>query len=52
VTGIRSGQLTSPVIVHTRGGDLSIEWQGKKESPVMMTGPAETVFEGEVTLDS
>ena len=53
VAGIRRGLLSSPVLVHTRGGDLSIDWQGQsqKESPVMMTGPAQTVFEGEVTLD-
>jgi len=52
VAGIRRNILSSPVLVHTRGGDLSIEWQGKKESPVMMTGPAETVFDGEITLNS
>ena len=52
VAGIRRNLLNSPVVVHTRGGDLSIEWQGKKESPVMMTGPAETVFEGEITLNN
>jgi len=53
VAGIRRGLLSSPVLVHTRGGNLSIDWQGQsqKESPVMMTGPAQTVFEGEVTLD-
>jgi diaminopimelate epimerase len=37
------------VEVHTRGGDLRIEWSGG-ESPVFMTGPAETVFEGEIEL--
>ena len=52
VAGIRRNLLSSPVLVHTSGGDLSIEWQGKKESPVMMTGPAKTVFEGEITLTS
>jgi len=35
--------------VHTRGGDLIIEWAGKGQ-PVAMTGPAETVFEGEIEL--
>ena len=52
VSGILRGQLDSPVKVHTRGGDLSIAWDNKTslESPVMMTGPAQTVFEGEVTL--
>ena len=52
VAGIHRGLLSSPVLVHTRGGDLSIAWIGQKESPVMMTGTAETVFEGEVTLDA
>ena len=53
VSGILRDQLDSPVLVHTRGGDLSIEWHGKTSlnSDVMMTGPAVTVFEGEVTLD-
>jgi diaminopimelate epimerase len=52
VSGILRGQLDSPVKVHTRGGDLSIAWnnQVSLEAPVMMTGPAQTVFEGEVTL--
>ena len=49
VAGIRQGWLTSPVSVHTRGGDLVIEWAGK-DQPVYMTGPAETVFEGEIEL--
>ncbi|MBS1174768.1 MAG: diaminopimelate epimerase [Burkholderiaceae bacterium] len=49
VAGIRCGLLDSPVQVHARGGDLSIEWQGGDAS-VMMTGPAVTVFEGVVTI--
>jgi diaminopimelate epimerase len=52
VAGIRRGLLDNLVQVHTRGGDLSISWNGQKESPVMMTGPAQTVFEGEVDLDT
>ncbi|MBU3600080.1 diaminopimelate epimerase [Polynucleobacter sp. 30F-ANTBAC] len=53
VSGILRGQLDSPVKVHTRGGDLTIAWdhQASLESPVMMTGPAQTVFEGEITLE-
>jgi diaminopimelate epimerase len=53
VSGILRDQLDSPVLVHTRGGDLSIEWHGKTslQSDVMMTGPAVTVFEGVVTLE-
>ncbi len=45
VAGILLGQLDSPVAVSTRGGDLSIAWQGGA-SPVMLTGPAVSVFEG------
>jgi diaminopimelate epimerase len=37
------------VDVHTRGGCLTITWQGEGH-PVMMTGPAVTVFEGEIDL--
>jgi diaminopimelate epimerase len=46
VAGIRRGLLDSPVRVHVRGGQLMIGWAGKG-LPVQMTGPAETVFEGE-----
>ncbi|HZV98867.1 MAG TPA: diaminopimelate epimerase [Methylophilaceae bacterium] len=50
VAGIRLGRLQSPVQVSTRGGELSISWAGD-DAPVMMTGPAETVFEGEIELE-
>jgi diaminopimelate epimerase len=49
VAGIRLGWLDALVDVHTRGGLLTIEWQGPGH-PVLMTGPAETVFEGEIEL--
>ena len=49
VAGIRQDWLKSPVSVHTRGGDLIIEWAGK-DQPVFMTGPAVTVFEGTIEL--
>lgn len=49
VAGIRQGWLASPVSVHTQGGDLVIEWAGAGQ-PVYMTGPAETVFEGEIEI--
>ncbi|MFP5410258.1 MAG: diaminopimelate epimerase [Gammaproteobacteria bacterium] len=49
VAGIRQDGLKSPVSVHTRGGDLVIEWAGPGQ-PVWMTGPAVTVFEGEIEL--
>ncbi|MGE5386270.1 MAG: diaminopimelate epimerase [Betaproteobacteria bacterium] len=49
VAGIRRGVLTSPVRVTTRGGDLNIAWAGAGQ-PVLMTGPAVTVFQGEIEL--
>ena len=49
VAGIRRGLLDSPVRVTTRGGDLSIAWGGSGR-PVLMTGPAVTVFTGEIEL--
>ena len=49
VSGMRRGLLTSPVKVQTRGGELSIAWAGNS-SPVLLTGPAVTVFEGEIEL--
>jgi diaminopimelate epimerase len=49
VAGIRLGLLDNRVDVDARGGRLSIEWQGG-ESHVLMTGPAETVYEGEIEL--
>ena len=49
VTGIRQGLLESPVKVNTRGGILQISWAGGS-SPVWMTGPAVTVFHGEIAL--
>jgi diaminopimelate epimerase len=48
--GIRLGLLDSPVEVHTRGGELTIAWRGA-DNPVYMTGPAETVFEGEIEIE-
>ncbi len=53
VSGIRRGLLDSPVKVHTRGGDLQIAWGGminELAQPVIMTGPATTVFEGEISI--
>ena len=49
VAGIQRGLLDARVRVTTRGGDLGISWAGDG-SPVMMTGPAITVFEGEIVL--
>ena len=49
VAGIRLGLLDPWVNVHTRGGLLTIGWAGGAE-PVMMTGPATTVFRGEIEI--
>jgi diaminopimelate epimerase len=48
VAGIRLGRLDRRVDVQTRGGVLTIEWDGT--GPVFMTGPAVTVFEGEIDV--
>jgi len=55
VAGIRAGWLSAgaPVAVDTRGGELTIEWAGPRGdalAPVMMSGPAETVFVGEIDV--
>jgi diaminopimelate epimerase len=49
VAGIQQGWLDEQVQVHTRGGVLTIQWQGADTS-VMMTGPATTVFTGEMEI--
>ena len=49
VAGIRLGLLDNDVRVTTRGGDLRIRWNGG-DSPVMMTGDAVRVFEGEIEV--
>lgn len=38
------------ITVHLLGGDLEIVWSGREEDSVFMTGPAETVFNGEIKL--
>ena len=50
VAGIALGLLQSPVDVQTRGGLLTIAWSGQAADPVMMTGPATTVFEGQIRI--
>jgi diaminopimelate epimerase len=49
VAGIRRGLLDSPVRVSARGGELSIAWAGEG-APVYLSGPAVTVFEGEIDI--
>lgn len=41
--------LEREVTVHLPGGDLTIRWDGENK-PVLMTGPATTVFHGQVNL--
>lgn len=52
VSGIRQGLLDETVLVHARGGDLRIQWAGAsgQPAPVLMTGPAVTVFSTEVEI--
>ncbi|WP_137733575.1 diaminopimelate epimerase [Pseudaquabacterium pictum] len=49
VAGIRLGWLDRKVDVQARGGLLTIEWAGD-DAHVLMTGPAETVYQGEIEL--
>jgi len=49
-TGIRLGLLDARVDVQTRGGLLTIAWNGGDADPVFMTGPATTVFEGQIDI--
>jgi len=49
VAGIRRGLLDSPVRVHTRGGGLTIAWDNHQ---VRMTGPAVTVYRGDIDIDA
>ncbi|MGN1392958.1 MAG: diaminopimelate epimerase [Succinivibrionaceae bacterium] len=49
VVGIDQGKLVSPVLVHLPGGDLHIKWANENES-VMMTGPAELVYDGVIEI--
>jgi hypothetical protein len=52
-SGIRLGLLDNQVDVDTHGGRLTVAWpgaQGEAWAPVLMTGPATTVFEGEIDI--
>lgn len=49
VAGIRRGLLHSPVTVDTRGGTLTIRWENNH---LNMSGPAVTVFQGEIDIDA
>lgn len=50
VAGMRMGLLSDKVDVVKTGGTLTIQWAGEHTSDVFMTGPAQTVFEGEFYL--
>jgi diaminopimelate epimerase len=49
VTGIGWGLLDARVTVSTRGGDLTVTWQGDGQ-PVWMSGKTATVFQGEISI--
>lgn len=49
VAGRLRGLLDAKVQVHLAGGTLTIEWAGDGH-PVLMTGPATTVFHGQITI--
>jgi len=49
VTAIQQELVDHTLTVELMGGELCIEWQGNAE-PVFMTGPAETVFQGQIKL--
>ena len=48
--GVRLGLLDAEVQVETRGGRLTIAWSGQEADSVFMTGPATTVFEGQIDI--
>ncbi len=50
VAAIVNGLCDNDVTVHLLGGDLEISWSGDEGDSVFMTGPATTVFEGEISL--
>jgi diaminopimelate epimerase len=50
--GVRLGLLDHEVHVDTHGGRLTIAWSGDDTDSVFMTGPATTVFEGQIELPS
>lgn len=50
VVGMKMGLIAERVDVVKAGGTLAIEWSGQQDSDVLMTGPAQTVFEGEFYL--
>lgn len=47
---ILNGLTDKKVTVHVLGGDIICSWDGSKDSPVIMEGPATTVFEGSIEV--
>ncbi len=50
VAGVLNDLIGHKVTVHLKGGRLLVEWNGEKDSPVFITGEADTVFTGEIAL--
>lgn len=50
VAAILNGYVDNDVTVHLVGGDLDISWSGDEKDSVFMTGPATTVFNGEIDI--
>ena len=50
VAAILNGYVDNEVTVHLLGGDLQIYWSGDENDSVIMTGPAQYVFTGEIDL--
>ena len=49
VAGVLNNKLNRKTTVHLPGGELHIEWQ-EHDNHVIMTGPATTVYKGEVEI--
>ncbi len=49
VSGQLQGLLDQRITANLSGGSLTLEWRGESH-PVMMTGPANNVFEGQITI--
>jgi diaminopimelate epimerase len=47
--GVHNSLLDHAVQVELKGGDLMIRWPGDNK-PLLMTGPAQTVYKGNITL--
>lgn len=50
VAAILNNLVDNDVTVHLLGGDLQIHWSGNENDSVIMTGPATTVYSGEISL--